>query len=327
MKIIQQELQEIVKKMEIHHQNQINKEEETEAEIAKWKKIYHSGEGMEAEKAKWKQLYYSTLEKEDGVRDSHNRSPPQHPPTNKEEEASSKLSDSESESESESTPQLPRPMSLPYTPSLLPPPLSPQLSGFEANGEGMTGPILQQEESHKKQNILDEMNPDCAILVPDQSSKRGDEQCLAISQLRKKTDCKRSVVMTAPLNGMSDHVILGQVLNGLNEHIRDEIRILCPRDLDQAMKWAIKLKDKESPGLQKSVTTRNPAPMAISPLFTFSFVSLPLNLSAPKVYPSICWPLHLNKNTKVTHSYLHLEDKVKVWAAGIDKPQLSLDCF
>nr|KAJ0205143.1 hypothetical protein LSAT_V11C500273910 [Lactuca sativa] len=80
MKIIQQELQEMVKKMKIHRQNQIKREEETKVEIAKWKKIYHSEEGMEAEKAKWKQLYYSTLEKkEDVVRDSHNRSPPQHP--------------------------------------------------------------------------------------------------------------------------------------------------------------------------------------------------------------------------------------------------------
>ena len=32
-------------------------------------------------------------------------------------------------------------------------------------------------------------------------------------------------------------------------------------------------------------------------------------------------PLHLNKNTSVTDPFIHLEDKVKVWADGIDKPQ------
>ncbi|CAH1413311.1 unnamed protein product [Lactuca virosa] len=31
-------------------------------------------------------------------------------------------------------------------------------------------------------------------------------------------------------------------------------------------------------------------------------------------------PLHVIEMTRVTHSFLHLEDKVKVWAAGIVKP-------
>lgn len=116
------------------------------------------------------------------------------------------------------------------------------------------------------------------------------------------------VVITTPLNGMFDRVILGHVLNGLSEHIRTEIKVLGPHDLDQAMKWAIKLEDKESPRLQRSVTTRNPAPMAISPLFTFSFISLPINLFAPKVKLMLlmltcmklrCFSFHINHITQI----------------------------
>lgn len=45
-----------------------------------------------------------------------------------------------------------------------------------------------------------------------------------------------------------------------------------------------------------------------------------------QVYPS-CWPLHLNKNTKDTHSFLHYEDKVRVWPLVLISPNFSLDCF
>nr|KAJ0184728.1 hypothetical protein LSAT_V11C900491770 [Lactuca sativa] len=50
MSIIQTELLEMVKIMEMHRQNQIRREEETEAEIANMKKNYYSEEETEAEK-------------------------------------------------------------------------------------------------------------------------------------------------------------------------------------------------------------------------------------------------------------------------------------
>ncbi|CAH1450828.1 unnamed protein product [Lactuca virosa] len=94
------------------------RDEEKEAEIAKWKKYYCSQEGMEAEKAKWREIYYSALkEKQKVVYED-------------EEEVSSEVA--ESELESESTPQLPPPQPpLPLQPPPLPlpsPSLLPSLS-------------------------------------------------------------------------------------------------------------------------------------------------------------------------------------------------------
>ncbi|CAH1444045.1 unnamed protein product [Lactuca virosa] len=66
-RIIQTDLLEMAKLMEMHRQNQIKREEETEAKIAQMKKYYYSEEGMEAEKAKWRQIYYSTLKEKEKV--------------------------------------------------------------------------------------------------------------------------------------------------------------------------------------------------------------------------------------------------------------------
>ena len=90
LRIIRTELLEMVKIMEMHRQNQIKREEETEAEIANMKK------------AKWRQIYYSTLKEKKAV--------------NEEEEES--LEESEPELEPNTTPQLPSSLlTTPPTPS------------------------------------------------------------------------------------------------------------------------------------------------------------------------------------------------------------------
>ncbi|CAH1420885.1 unnamed protein product [Lactuca virosa] len=105
--------------MEMHRQNQIKREEETEAEIANMKKYYYSEEEMEAEKAKWRQIYYSTLkEKKKAV--------------NEEEEES--LEESEMESEPMMEPQLPSSM-MPAPPPPSPPLTQPPLE-FKLSKEG-----------------------------------------------------------------------------------------------------------------------------------------------------------------------------------------------
>ncbi|CAI9292043.1 unnamed protein product [Lactuca saligna] len=67
LRIIRTELLEMVKIMKMHRQNQIKREEETEAKIAEMRKYYYSEEGMEAEKAKWRQIYYSNLKEKEKV--------------------------------------------------------------------------------------------------------------------------------------------------------------------------------------------------------------------------------------------------------------------
>nr|KAJ0195529.1 hypothetical protein LSAT_V11C700385640 [Lactuca sativa] len=117
MRIIKTDLLEIVKLMEMHRQNQIKREEETEAKIAEMKKYYYSQEGMEAEKAKWRQIYYSDLKEKEKV-------------VNEEEEESLEDTELESDDDEESlevTELESKPMMEPQLPpSLLPaPPLSP----------------------------------------------------------------------------------------------------------------------------------------------------------------------------------------------------------
>ena len=54
LRIIRTELLEMVKIMKMHREDQIKREEETEAKIAEMRKYYYSEEGMEAETAKWR---------------------------------------------------------------------------------------------------------------------------------------------------------------------------------------------------------------------------------------------------------------------------------
>ncbi|CAH1441726.1 unnamed protein product [Lactuca virosa] len=178
MRIIKTDLLEIVKLMEMHRQNQIKREEETEAKTEKMKKYYYSEEGMEAEKAKWRQIYYSSLKEKEKV-------------DHEEEEASFKVYESESEcktippsslsefeatsggmtvheeedevssefseleSESESKLQLPPPMLPPSQPT--PPPTTPPLSSPSL--PRLPSPPPLESENRKEATILIPANP------------------------------------------------------------------------------------------------------------------------------------------------------------------------
>ncbi|XP_023759114.1 uncharacterized protein LOC111907552 [Lactuca sativa] len=137
LRIIRTKLLEMVKIMEMHRQNQIRREEETEAEIANMKKNYYSEEETEAEKAKWRQIYYSALkEKEKEVHEE-------------EEEVSPEVSESELESEPPS--QFPPAMLPPKQPTLL---SSLPSLGYESRKENemknLGGKVVESESKPKK---------------------------------------------------------------------------------------------------------------------------------------------------------------------------------
>ncbi|CAH1447685.1 unnamed protein product [Lactuca virosa] len=151
LRIIQTDLLEIVKLMEMHRQNQIKREEETEAKIAQMKKYYYSEEGMEAEKAKWRQIYYSTLkEKEKVVHEEEEEESLEVAELESDDEEKS-LEVTELESEPVMEPQLPP--SLLSDPQLSPP-LSPTLFtpalGFEKRNETTNLSMASTNQSLRK---------------------------------------------------------------------------------------------------------------------------------------------------------------------------------
>lgn len=71
------------------------------------------------------------------------------------------------------------------------------------------------------------------------------EQWLATTQTTSVMDYRRKFIETAaPLERLPEEIMLGQFLNGLKEDIRAEVRLLNPRSLEQAMKLALRVKER-----------------------------------------------------------------------------------
>ena len=78
------------------------------------------------------------------------------------------------------------------------------------------------------------------------------EQWLATSQTSTVGEYKRRFIETAaPLERISEQILLGQFLNGLKEEVRVEVRLLNPVNLEQAMELAVRVEEK-----QKALSTR-----------------------------------------------------------------------
>ncbi|KAL4567338.1 hypothetical protein LXL04_022921 [Taraxacum kok-saghyz] len=100
--------------------------------------------------------------------------------------------------------------------------------------------------------IFDGTNPDGWILRAERSLKAGSlyEQWLASKQIGSVLEYQRRFIeLSAPLNGITEEVAMGQFINGLKNEIRAEVRVMGPRSLDQAMELAVKIEDKVNPTL------------------------------------------------------------------------------
>lgn len=94
------------------------------------------------------------------------------------------------------------------------------------------------------------------------------EQWLATNQTTSVQEYQRRFIeTTSPLEHISENILLGQFLNGLNEEIRVEVRLLGPVTLEQAMKFVIKVEDRNrATGARKfgSFLTK-PGPLITTP--------------------------------------------------------------
>ena len=71
------------------------------------------------------------------------------------------------------------------------------------------------------------------------------EQWLAMEQNGSVIEYRRSFIeMAAPLENVPEALALGHFLNGLKSNIRAEVRLLGPRNLDDAMELAVMAEDK-----------------------------------------------------------------------------------
>lgn len=81
------------------------------------------------------------------------------------------------------------------------------------------------------------------------------EQWLATTQTTTVAEYRRKFIETAaPLERISEEILLGQFLNGLKEDIRAEVRLLSPLSLEQAMEMALRVEEKNKAiGLRRTV--------------------------------------------------------------------------
>lgn len=56
---------------------------------------------------------------------------------------------------------------------------------------------------------------------------------------------RRFIETAAPLDRLSDDILLGQFINGLKEEVKAEVRLLSPMNLEQAMEMAIRVEEKQ----------------------------------------------------------------------------------
>ncbi|XP_063950102.1 uncharacterized protein LOC135152878, partial [Daucus carota subsp. sativus] len=83
------------------------------------------------------------------------------------------------------------------------------------------------------------------------------EQWLAHKQTGSVGDYRRKFIeLLAPLDRVPEEIAKGQFLNGLKDEVRVEVRLLGPKNLDQAMDLAMMVEDKLRIGGQKRDTTR-----------------------------------------------------------------------
>lgn len=85
------------------------------------------------------------------------------------------------------------------------------------------------------------------ILRQFRSSSGGSlyEQWLATVQTTRVADYRRKFIETAaPLERISEEILMGQFLNGLKEDVKAEVRVLNPLSLEQAMELALRVEDK-----------------------------------------------------------------------------------
>ena len=71
------------------------------------------------------------------------------------------------------------------------------------------------------------------------------EQWLATTQTSTVLEYRRQFIETAaPLDHLSENILLGQFLNGLKEEIRVEVRLLNPVNFEQAMELTVKVEER-----------------------------------------------------------------------------------
>lgn len=84
------------------------------------------------------------------------------------------------------------------------------------------------------------------ILRQFRSSSGGSlyEQWLLIVQTTTVREYRWNFIETvAPLDRISEEILLGQFLNGLKEDVKAEVQILNPKSLEQAMELALRVKN------------------------------------------------------------------------------------
>lgn len=70
------------------------------------------------------------------------------------------------------------------------------------------------------------------------------EQWLATTQTTTVWDYRRKFIELAPLEGITEEVLMGKFIHRLQAELQTEIRVLNPYNLDQAMELALKLEEK-----------------------------------------------------------------------------------
>lgn len=87
----------------------------------------------------------------------------------------------------------------------------------------------------------------CSMLKHFLSNSNGSlcEQFLALRQESTVEESRRKFMfLAAPLNDVSEEVLLSQFINGLDPMVKAEVRLLSPYNLNAAMKVAMKIKVK-----------------------------------------------------------------------------------
>ena len=72
------------------------------------------------------------------------------------------------------------------------------------------------------------------------------EQWLATTQSTTVKEYRRAFIETAaPLDRVSEDILMGHFVNGLKEDIKAEVRVLNPLNLEQAMELAVRIEEKQ----------------------------------------------------------------------------------
>lgn len=84
------------------------------------------------------------------------------------------------------------------------------------------------------------------------------EQWLSHKQTGTVVDYRRKFIeLLAPLERVPEEIAKGQFLNGLKEEIKVEVRLLGPKNLDNAMDLALMVEDKLRVGASKRIEQRS----------------------------------------------------------------------